>query len=132
MALGKWTPGVLPYDDDIVLVARDGETAQRMLDITSHFGRDFGARFSQEESSVVGVNGDEHDEGRTWLLVRMKIHRVKEYKYLANTLADTGPEKAKRENTTKTRQWWGRLAGMSRYRDEKQDFVVFFSRDSVS
>lgn len=38
-------------------------------------------------------------------------------------MPDSGMGKAKMENATKSRLWWGRLPGMSRYKDNKYEVI---------
>lgn len=49
----------------------------------------------------------------------MEIDRVKKYKYLGITQADSGLKKAKRKKATNARQRWGTQANLRRYRANK-------------
>lgn len=78
------------------------------------------------------VNGNEHNKKRTFQLAGMETNRINEFKCQRITLVDSGLWKAKREKATKPEQWWGSLAGMSRYRANKYKLMVFFERGDGS
>jgi hypothetical protein len=120
---GRATLGILLYADDIVLIAGDRGNLQRMLDITTEYGRDFKVKFNRAKCGVMIINAEEGSEQETFRLSGMDIERVREYKYLGITLAEDGMERAKREKQNKALQWWGRLASICKFRANRYEVV---------
>lgn len=118
---GRQVLGILLYADDIVLIAGSNEVLQKMLNITSKYGQDFGVRFSREKSGVMVINGQEVEEG--WKLSGGDLPRVENYKYLGVMLNEKGMAKAKKEKALMGRQWWGRLASICKFRANSYEVV---------
>ena len=63
--VGNDVLSVLMVADDVVVLSKNHNNLQEMLNAVTDYSRDFDVNFSKEKRQVLVVNGDDSDSGRT-------------------------------------------------------------------
>ena len=122
VTVGENKIGTLLYADDIVLIAEEEDTLQRMLDIAVDYSREFSLVFSTSKCGVMVFNG-ENEDGMNFRMGNDVLNKVNKYNYLGVMFDDKGADCAKQSRIFKANQWWGRLFSIAKFRANKYEVI---------
>ena len=112
---------ILVYADDVIMMSKNGDDLQVMLNAVAEYGQDLCVKFSNEKSKAIVVSGTDEDTKSACQLGDTNVKRTKKYIYLGVSPSEKRTERVIQEKVTKANKWYGRLTSVARYRANKYE-----------